>query len=251
MTGSVQLPTGSRHFDACESPIGIVGGSGLELTPLLDETLGVVAFDDVAQLAKRAVDGHVRQYICGRRCGVPIMLQCGRLHAYEGLSYCEVVRTVDVLYAFGVRRILFTNAVGGIGPELRPGHLVGADTLACWPYAAYNLPETIVPDFVIDGCDSVGVFQWMHGPCYETRAEINALRHLHRATVGMSTAPEMLHCKTLGIRAGLVSCVTNVFAGGGRLTHQDVLTAAARGSSRLRDLIGNFLSGLQKHRSRQ
>ena len=247
MTDPVRLPEGTGHFAAGESPIGIVGGSGLELASLLEETLDVVAFEAIPQLAEGgAVPGHACEFVCGRRCGVPIVLQSGRLHAYEGLSFTEVVRTVDVLYAFGVRRVLFTNAVGGVGTELRPGNLVGAESVACWPYGGFVLPETLVPDFVLKGCDSVGVFQWMHGPCYETRAEINALRHLNRATVGMSGAPEMLRCAALGIRSGLVSCVTNVFGGQERLTHAHVLLTASRASSRLRDLIGVFLSDLEE-----
>lgn len=242
MTAPVQLPPRSNPFDPNESPIGIVAGSGILLTPLLDETLKIVAFDDIPQLPKGSVQGHPRQFICGRHQRVPIVLQSGRLHPYEGLAFADVVRTVDVLHAFGVQKILFTSAVGGIEPQLQPGHLVGAETIATWPYPEYDLPKTITPDFVIKGCDSVGVFQWMHGPCYETRAEINALRQLNRCTVGMSSAPEMLHCATLGIHAGLVSCVTNVFGGDHPLTHDDVLTAAARSSTRLCDLIHTFLA---------
>lgn len=251
MTRPVQLPEGAGGFDAGESPVGIVAGSGLELTSLLDETMDVVPFDAVHRLHKGSVAGHTCDFVCGRHRRVPIVLQCGRLHAYEGLSFADVVRTVDVLYAFGVRRVLFTNAVGGVAPELRPGNLVAAHAVACWPYAALELPETLAPDFVIKGCDSVGVFQWMHGPSYETPAEISALRHLNRATVGMSTAPEILRCAVLGIRSALVSCVTNVFGGRDRLTHQNVLLAAAHTSSRLRDLIAAFLSDFEQTEYRQ
>jgi purine-nucleoside phosphorylase len=81
----------------------------------------------------------------------------------------------------------------------------------------------------------------MHGPCYETRAEIAALRSLGDACVGMSIAPELFRCQELGMPAGVLSCVTNVCGGTDKLTHTAVLSAARQASARLRALLRQAL----------
>jgi purine-nucleoside phosphorylase len=243
MTEAQNLPPDIQPFPNHQTPIGIVGGSGLELTDLLHQTNQRIPFQAFPKLHRGTVQGHANNFIVGYHNEIPIVLQCGRLHTYEGIPTNEVVRTVDILHALGVRQILFTNAVGAIQPQLKQGDLVGAQTITTWPYKLSPMPTNITPDFVPKGCDAIGTYQWMHGPCYETNAEINALRNLDCATVGMSTAPEMLRCAELKIRAGLISCVTNVVGGQEKLTHEHVLKTAASASQRLRALISQFLAG--------
>ena len=76
-----------------------------------------------------------------------------------------VCRPVDVMHALGVRTILFTNAAGGLLPDMNPGDLVAVSRVRLWPYRAWaHAPETLDPAFVTDGCDFIGDLQWMHGP---------------------------------------------------------------------------------------
>lgn len=224
--------------------VGIVAGSGINLRDLFDRVESEVPFRDVPGLVSGHVPGHDSVFVRGTAGGVPLTLQCGRLHPYEGLDFDAVTRSVDVLQAYGARTIVFTNAVGGLLPELAPGDLVAADAVRAWRYARYALPAEIVPDFVLPHADARGVYCWMHGPCYETRAEIAALQRLGAATVGMSTAPEMARCQTRGIRAGVVSCVTNSCVRPVRLSHDHVVATARRASGRLVRLLRDALPGL-------
>ncbi len=213
--------------------VGIVSGSGLDLRPLLDEVYEERPFAEVPGLVSGGVAGHACRFLLGSVGETRVVLQCGRVHAYEGLSFPEVVRPVEALIGFGANHLIFTNAVGGLLPGMEPGHLVAATEVRTWPYAAYDLPQQLPLESVIPGCDTEGRYLWMHGPCYETRAEIAALRAMGVATVGMSTAPGVHRCKQLGIPAAIVSLVTNLCGSGEKLTHAHVLDTARKSSARL------------------
>lgn len=221
--------------------VGIVSGSGIEMGSLLDRIRAEYPFHAWPRLAKGNVPGHACRFIEGNCGNIPIVLQCGRLHLYEGFSFEEVVRTVDVLHELGARTVIFTNAAGGLRPEMRPGDLVAASVVRPWRWRHAVLPESISPNFIVGGCDHVGAYHWMHGPCYETRAEVAALQRLGGATVGMSTAPELVRCQALGIRAAVVSCVTNVCGVGETITHERVVETARRSSSALCRVIRGAL----------
>jgi len=216
------------------SPVGIVAGSGLELRTVFDEVDEQRAFSEFPGLPDGAIEGHPRRFLHGA-CGPhPVILQRGRLHFYEGLDYEAVVRPVDVLHSLGVRSILFTNAAGGLLPGLAPGDLLAVDRVRLCRYWAWDAtPGTLFPDFVVPDCDLFGPYQWVPGPCYETRAEIAALQNQGMAAVGMSTAPELLRCQDLGIRAGAVACITNSCCRPHVLTHEAVVSAAQRASGAL------------------
>lgn len=224
--------------------VGIVSGSGIDLRSVLDEVLEERGFEDFEGLHDGAVAGHAHRFVFGRCGGREVVLQCGRRHFYEGCSAGELLRPVEVMAAHGVGRILFTNAAGGLLPGLAPGDLAAADEVAVWRLAGAALPERIAPDFVVDGCEASGRFFWMHGPCYETGAEVAALRGLGGVTVGMSGAFELDYCRERGIAAGLVSCVTNSCGGAGGVTHSQVLETAGRSSRKLGEVVRSFLCGL-------
>ncbi len=217
--------------------VGVVAGSGLELRPLLDTIHEELHFHDVPGLADGTVLGHQSVFLRGECAGRPVVLQCGRLHPYEGMGYAVAMRTVDTMHAWGVRDVVFTNAVGGLGAGFAPGYLVAADEVLAWPFRPYGLPERIAPDFEVAGCDATGRYAWMHGPCYETRAEIAGLRNLGAATVGMSCAAELHRAQALGMRGAIVSCVTNICGAPGKLTHDHVLETARGASERLVELL--------------
>ena len=219
------------------SPIGIVSGSGIDLRGLLDEAWSEQHFAERDNLAKGSVEGHACKFVRGKCANREVLLQCGRLHAYEGLDCAAVARPVDVLHAQGVRTVVLTNAVGGLRPEMAPGDLVAADAIKPWPLLRFPLPESIAPDFVVPGCDFVGPYMWMPGPAYETRAEIAMLGRLGGAVVGMSAAPEVLRCQELGMRAAVISCVTNSCCRPQILTHEHVIETAQRASGKLVGLL--------------
>ena len=228
----------SDYFSAEEKPIGVVSGSGLNLRSLLDEEGGAVSFSEVLGIPGAAVKGHDGVFIFGRCGGVPLILQSGRIHLYEGHPAPSVASTVDALFRFDVRRLLLTNAVGGLSPALPLGALVGATAVKTWPFRHHHFSFSGRPAYTVPGCDAEGTYYWMHGPCYETRAEIEALRRLGGLTVGMSLPLELERCEALGIAAGVVSCVTNDCTRPGAIvTHDEVVQTAAKASRRLASLL--------------
>ena len=224
-------------------PVAIVSGSGLNLRPLVDSPAGEIPFSALPGFPNTRLAGHDRSFVAGTCGSTPIILQCGRLHFYEGLPYETVTAPVDYLYAQRVRTIIFTNVAGGLLPDMNPGDLVAVSRLDTWPFVPWPArPESIPASFLVPGCGYTGVYRWMHGPNYETRAEIRVLQHLGGAVVGMSTAPEAQRCRELGIRFAVVSCVTNNCCSTEPLTHRDVVCVAQRSSERLCAHLRDFLA---------
>jgi purine-nucleoside phosphorylase len=231
----------SNPFFPGESPVGVVSGSGLNLRALFDEVQGERAFSDFEHMPASHIAGHDGVFVFGRCGAVPVVLQAGRIHLYEGHRPSDVVSTIDALYRFGVRRLILTNAVGGLDASLSPGDLVAADRVESWRYTPHQFPAPMIPPISIPGCDAMGTYMWMHGPCYETRAEIAALQHMGALTVGMSLPLELARCEELGIEAGVVSCVTNDCTRHDEtLTHDHVVETAARASERLAKLLRDY-----------
>lgn len=220
--------------------VGIVSGSGLDLRGILDTARMELPFPDGP--GGTGVAGHEGRFLFGRCGAVEVVLQCGRRHFYEGLTFAQVTAPVDALRDFGARTVVFTNAAGGLEPWMRPGHFLGVNRVLAHPYMGWpGGPESIEPDFTPPGCDGTGAYAWVHGPSYETRAEIRALRGLGAAAVGMSTAPELARCRELGLFAGAVSCITNNCCSPSRLTHDEVLREGERASQRLTELLRGMI----------
>jgi len=223
--------------------LGIVCGSGIELAPLLDQVTEQQPFSDVFDLPVPALDGHARQFVFGYAQQTPIVLQQGRFHFYDGLDYPQVVSPVDAMARWGVKRIIFTNAVGGLQPALAPGQLVAIRTFRLWPCHKWGRgDEPLTTDFIVPDSDHEGSYQWVHGPSYETQAEIRAMQRIGADVVGMSTAPEVMRCHELGLAAAALSCVTNSCCHPQILTHDHVVHAAHQASARLTTLLTHFLA---------
>ena len=225
--------------------VGIVAGSGLDLAEGLGATTAP-ATDPWFQYRgffQRTDDSG--PYLEGHCEGIPIILVRRRRHFYEGLDYPEVVRPIDYLATRGVRAVILTNAAGGLDPAMRPGHLMAAHTLHTWYFRRWpGRPEQLVLDTRLEGADSTGNYMWMHGPCYETAAEIEALRRMGMQAVGMSTAPEAQRCREHGIATAAVSVITNTAGQAEPLTHDEVERVATQSTQRLLELIRANISRL-------
>lgn len=232
--------------------IGIVAGSGIDLDALLDTKHKTTLFSDVANLCPTTVLGHQGRFIQGTSDETPIILQTGRLHLYEGYTYSEITRSVDTLHAMGASMIIFTNAAGGLRPEMQAGHLMAADSIELWPCNQWpEHPESITPTQVLKGCDSRGTYTWIHGPCYETQAEIHALQAIQSDAIGMSTAPEVARCNELGIESASITCITNNCCSPHTLTHEHVIKIAHQASQRIQAIIRAALPELTQVGPRQ
>src|SRR5262245_38729842 len=235
---------------AAGRPLAIVLGSGLgELVERL-ASRRVIRGAELEHLPRSRVSGHANAIALGELGGLPVIVQSGRVHLYEGRSPFEVTRAVRAYARLGVRALVLTNAAGSLVPEWRPGTLLrltdhlnlqaraallageGARTS---PYdselgrlLAHVAGEVRVP------LES-GIYAAMLGPSYETPAEIRALHALGAHAVGMSTVAEASAARAAGMRVVALSCLANAAAGLGLepLRHEDVLAVMRRATEKL------------------
>lgn len=241
--------------------LGIVLGSGLgRLVGRLENAFSV-AGDRTGWLPPATATGHEGRLVCGTLASrgpgggrARVVALQGRAHGYEGHAPAILARGVELLAALGVEAIVLTNASGGLRPDMRPGDLVvvadhldlarrpgplPADAAASPrdPWAGEIYDPRLVRVAVeaarrIGARCRAGVYAHMLGPCYETRAEYRMLRRFGADCVGMSTVPEALAARRLGLRVAAVSVVTNVANpdAPGRTDAEDVCRAAATGA---------------------
>jgi len=232
-------------------------GSGLGgLTAAFREDASV-AFGEVPGLVPPSVHGHTGRIAVGVWGDTPVLVFSGRLHSYEGHPWTAVTAPVRIAADLGVNRLLLTNAAGGIHPTLVPGSLMAIrghvrllDPSAWRSFAAANMLQSPYSARLIDVMHAheaaqsrtllAGVYAALTGPCYETPAEIRALRTCGADAVGMSTATEAESAVALGLEVAAVSCVTNRAAGlgDGPLDHAEVLANAPLAVARLADILG-------------
>ena len=210
--------------------IGVVLGTGLGG---LADRLGAAWATPAAEtgwLATSTATGHAGRIVCGRLYGVPIVMLQGRVHGYEGFPPETLSRGIELLAALGVRTLLLTNASGGLRPDMTGGELVVVTDhvdLVRRPWDAALVPAADVepaaapyaPDLVelaldatrrVDALARRGVYAFLSGPSYETRAEYRMLRRFGADVVGMSTVPEVVAAQRLGLGVAVCSVVTNV-----------------------------------------
>ncbi|MBA4187213.1 MAG: purine-nucleoside phosphorylase [Planctomycetaceae bacterium] len=230
----------------------VVLGSGLGGVTMGFKEAASVAFVDVPGLVSTTVQGHQSRIAVGHWNGTPALLFFGRLHFYEGHTRETVTAPVRIAASLGVKRLVLTNAAGGLHPSLQPGSLmairghiklVGGDawkSLASGsgvrtPYSAGLLKR--MPDLL------AGIYAALTGPCYETPAEIRAMAACGADAVGMSTALEAEAAAEVGLEVAAISCVTNKAAGinSGTLDHAEVLVNAKMAVERLAALLQELI----------
>jgi purine-nucleoside phosphorylase len=253
--------------------VALILGSGIELGPACYEQAISVSFADVPGLVSTSVAGHAGRISagsCGRKA---VLVFHGRLHYYEGHSWERVGMPVRLAADLGARTLILTNAAGGIHDALEPGSLMAIRDHLFWqrPWswrgpgpAGCDSPNGDRPSSysarLVEILQAVekeqgrallaGVYGAVTGPCYETPAEIRALRAAGADAVGMSTAHEVEMAHALGLECAAVSCVTNRAAGlsAGPLSHQEVIETARQTADRLTGLIERFVARLSAAR---
>jgi purine-nucleoside phosphorylase len=241
--------------------VALILGSGMGPVAARLRGTCAVSFAQVPDLPASAVAGHLGRLTLGEWAGRNVLVFEGRVHFYEGHSWHAVTAPARTAASLGVRALLATNAAGGIRDDLAPGSLMAIRDHVewtrpyCWrrpdlpPVSPYSprLLRLLGGAAIAAGVAlPAGVYAMVTGPCYETPAEIRALRACGADAVGMSTVPEIVAGAAAGLECAAVSCVTNRAAGlgSGPLSHEDVLTTAARQSEGLADLLEEFLRRL-------
>ena len=227
--------------------MGVVFGSGLSAAASPFTPVESVPFADLPGLVPPTVAGHSGRVSVGHWAGVPAVVSFGRVHFYEGHPWPRVTRLVELFAEWGVTTLVLTNAAGGIRSDLRPGDLMAIRGHVKW----FGPPVPLTPNpspagergtkpysLLAPGLPS-GVYAAVTGPCYETPAEIRALRALGADAVGMSTAVEAEAAARLGMAVAGISCVTNKAAGlgEGALSHREVEAVAKRAVAKLAEVI--------------
>ena len=237
-------------------------GSGLgRLADLLSSSVEI-PFRDVPGLPEAGVAGHAGRFVAGRLGSVPVLIQAGRLHGYEGHSGEVVGLPILLAAAAGARFVLLTNSVGALRSDLVPGTLAllsdivdlrtpgaplsavaSARSLAFAPLRARFDPElsAVVQGVALDLGIALprAVYACVTGPSYETRAEVRMLRRLGADLVAMSVAAEVEAAARVGLPVVGVSVVANLATGlqAEGLEHGEVLRAGARAAEALGRLI--------------
>jgi purine-nucleoside phosphorylase len=216
--------------------VAVVLGSGLGA--FADELSGAVRlpYEKIPGFPYSSVPGHAGRLVIGKLGEVVVAVMQGRVHFYEGYSLKEVVFPMRVLGRLGIRAAILTNAAGGIGANFKQGALViirdhinlqGSNPLIgpnderfgprfpdmtqAYSKAYRAIAESEARRFGIEVFG--GVYAALSGPSYETPAEIRYLRAIGADLVGMSTVPEVIVARHMGIRVLGISCVTNMAAG--------------------------------------
>ncbi|PSQ91652.1 MAG: purine-nucleoside phosphorylase [Bacteroidetes bacterium SW_4_67_19] len=211
---------------------GIILGTGLgALTDELDAE-AVLAYDDLPGFPASTVESHEGQLLFGELEGVPVAAMQGRFHLYEGYSPKEVAFPVRVLATLGVETLLISNAAGGMDPHHERGDLVlitdhinlqGANPLTGpneddWGPRFLDMSEPYDPELrdlakekALDASIPLheGVYLAVVGPMLETKAEYRYMRQIGGDVVGMSTVPEVLAARHMGVRCMAISVVTD------------------------------------------
>jgi purine-nucleoside phosphorylase len=215
---------------------GLVLGSGLgSFADELSEAIRI-PYTTIPHFVPSTAIGHAGQMVIGYVGRVPLAVMQGRVHLYEGYSVQQVAFPIRVFARMGIRVVIFTNAAGGINLKYKQGALVlindhinlqGNNPLVGpnderfgerFPdmTQAYSKPIREIAHAAAKKMGKQldeGVYAAVAGPSYETPAEIRYLRTIGADLVGMSTVPEVIAARHLGIQVLAISCVTNMAAG--------------------------------------
>jgi purine-nucleoside phosphorylase len=248
--------------------IGIVLGSGLGAVADAVASPTLVPYGTIPHFPQSTVEGHTGRIVAGTLGGVPVVVMQGRVHYYEGYTPQQVTFAMRVLGRLGIETVVLTNAAGGINPNYPIGQLVlladHINMLGFNPLIGPNearfgsSSKSGLRFFDMTEAYSVqlralaqeaarsegmalheGVYLATSGPSFETPAEIRAFRTLGADLVGMSTVPETIVARHMGLRVLGISCVTNLAAGisATQLSHEEVFEAGSRVQHQLAQLL--------------
>ena len=252
--------------------VGVVLGSGLGAFADALEDAVSLPFGDIPHFPPSTVVGHGGALVVGRCRGVEVAVMKGRVHFYEGYGLDEVVFPVRVLGRLGISTLVLTNAAGAINPSFAPGHLMIIEdhlNLLGNPLLGPN-EDDLGPRFpdmseaydrrlrdlaeAACGAASVpchrGVYVALTGPSYETPAEIRMVRTMGADAVGMSTVPEAIAARHMGLRVLGLSCLTNMAAGvtEKKLDHREVLETGERVKAGLLEVLARVVAEAARER---
>ena len=228
-----------------------------------------IPYHEIPHVPGSEAEGHAGELVLGRASGAGVAILSGRAHPYEGWSHRQSTLLLRAVLSMGIETLVLTNAAGGVNPAFDPGDvMIIRDTINLSgenPLLGPNL-DRFGPRFVAmadawdDGLRAraraageraglslrEGVYLMLSGPAYETRAELRMLRTLGADAVGMSTVPEAIVARQMGIEVLGISCITNPAAGvlPKPLHHDEVMEVARRVTGEFSSLLEGIVERL-------
>ena len=260
-----------RARTTVEPRIAVVLGSGLGgFADDFEDAVGI-PYEDIPGFVRSTAQGHAGRLVIGKVDGIPVLAMQGRVHYYEGYSLDEVTFPIRTFGLLGIKSLVLTNAAGGISVTLSQGalmvisdhvNLMGVNPLRGpnderfgprFPdMSAVYAPE--LQQIVIEEAKAIGVevrrgiYGGLSGPSYETPAEIHLLRNLGADAVGMSTVPEAIVARHMGIEVLGISCITNMAAGisDEPINHEEVMATGDRVRETFTELLRRVINAINR-----
>jgi purine-nucleoside phosphorylase len=245
--------------------LGLILGSGLgHIAGQVEGT--AIPYADLAGFPHAGVSGHNPNLVIGHLEGVRVAAFGGRAHYYESGDPAVMRLPLEVLTLLGAESLILTNAAGSLRPDMPTGSVMllsdhinfsGLNPLIGEPTDARFVPMTEAHDPGLRALLRAsaraqdvelheGVYAWYSGPSFETPAEIRAIRTLGADAVGMSTVPEVILARFLGLRVAAISAITNMAAGlsAESISHEHTKAMAPLGAAKLEQVLRRFLREL-------
>ena len=260
-----------QSHTALRPTVGLVLGSGLGAFGRSLEKATAIPYGEIKHFPVSTAVGHSGELVIGHSQGVPVAVLSGRAHVYEGYTFQKVVFPVRVLGRLGVKTLILTNAAGSVNVNYKPGELMvigdHVNLMGGNPMIGpnedelgqrfFDMSEAYDPrlrEIAEKACWKAGVtvrkgvYLALSGPSYETPAEIRMLRTLGADAVGMSTVPEVIAARHMGIRVLGISCITNMAAGVTKrpLDHREVLEVGEKVKAGLIEVLGGIIQEAAK-----
>ncbi len=251
-----------------QAKIALVLGSGLGAFADEFEDAVRIPYQEIPGFVTSTAQGHAGQLVIGKVSDVPVVAMQGRVHYYEGYALEQVTFPIRTFKLLGIETLILTNAAGGIDVQLSQGALMVISThlnlMGVNPLIGPN-DERFGPRFPdmsevysrdlqerAIGCAKAlgatlrrGIYAALSGPSYETPAEIHMLRSLGADAVGMSTVPEAIVARHMGMKVLGISCITNMAAGIGEqpINHEEVIETGERVRQTFTQLLRAIIKG--------
>ncbi|WP_461812931.1 purine-nucleoside phosphorylase [Faecalimonas sp.] len=257
-----------EKVDFCPE-VALILGSGLGDYADEIEIVQTVDYTEIEGFPTSTVAGHKGRFVFGYVDKTPVVIMQGRVHFYEGYPMSDVVLPTRLMGLLGAKKIVLTNAAGGVNFDFKPGDfmmltdhittgvpsaLIGAnldelgvrfpDMSEVYSKRMQEIVRTTAKELGIDLKE--GVYAQFTGPNYETPAEIRMARAWGADAVGMSTACEAMAARHMGMEICGISCITNLAAGMSKeeLNHKEVQETADRVAKQFKALITGIITRL-------
>ncbi|MEI6574271.1 MAG: purine-nucleoside phosphorylase [Alphaproteobacteria bacterium] len=248
-----------RSFD-----FGLVLGTGLGPVAELVQNPVTVPYAQIPGFPKGQVSGHSARVVAGTIGTARVFVMQGRAHYYEHGDPAIMRTPIETMAALGINNLILTNAAGSLLEDVPPGELSlitdHINLSGVNPLIGVSDDSRFVP--MVDAYEPAlrkalkqaamtshvtlreGVYQWFPGPSFETPAEIRASKMLGATLVGMSTVPEVILARRIGLRMAAISMVTNYGAGlfGGAPSHTETKSVAAEAGQKMKALLEQFFN---------